>query len=84
MFVFFAYKDVPSKWTLIGGSLLLCVLAMHESRPLFEKSRDVYRSMSKRFSSRMSDVNNTQDIETSVGFEKSETPERVDAAVADE
>lgn len=37
LFVFFAYDEIPSKWTLIGGSLLLCVLAMHESQPLFEK-----------------------------------------------
>ena len=57
---------------------------MHESRPLFEKSRDVYRSMSKRFSSRMSEINSTQDIETSVGFEKSEIQERGGEAVADE
>ena len=42
---------MPSKWTLIGGSLLLCVLAVHESRPLFEKSQELYRSLSKRLSS---------------------------------
>ena len=35
----------------MGGSLLLCVLAVHESRPLFEKTRELYRSMSKRMSS---------------------------------
>lgn len=68
--MFFAYDEIPSKWTLTGGSLLLCVLAMHESQPLFEKSRDVYRSMSSRFSRRMSDVI-TQDVETSCGVGKS-------------
>eukprot|EP00956_Cyclotella_meneghiniana_P006009 scaffold7825_cov67-Cyclotella_meneghiniana.AAC.3 len=51
LLVFFAYKEVPSIYTLIGGSLLLVVLAAHESGPLFEKSREVYRTMSKRFSS---------------------------------
>lgn len=40
---------------MIGGSLLLCVLAVHESRPIFEKSKEVYRIMSKRFSSRLND-----------------------------
>jgi len=48
LFVFAAYGDVPSKWTLIGGSLLLSVLAIHESRPLFEKAQDVRRSLSSR------------------------------------
>ena len=38
--------------TLIGGLLLLVVLAGHESVPLFERLRDVYRTiMRKRFSS---------------------------------
>ena len=54
LFVFLAYRDaVPSKWTLIGGSLLLLVLALHESRPLFEKAKEVHRSISMRMSSRM-------------------------------
>ena len=54
--IFLAYNETPSKWTLIGGSL--CVLAVHESRPLFEKSRELYRSVSKRMSStsRINDV----------------------------
>ena len=52
LFVFLAYKDAPSKWTLIGGSLLLVVLALHESRPLFEKAKEVHRSISMRMSSR--------------------------------
>ena len=52
LFVFLAYRDVPSKWTLIGGSLLLVVLALHESRPLFEKAKEVHRSISMRMSSR--------------------------------
>ena len=54
LFVFLAYRDVPSKWTLIGGSLLLVVLALHESRPLFEKAKEVHRSISMRMSSRRS------------------------------
>lgn len=47
LFVFFAYNVVPGKWTLIGGSLLLIVLAAHESIPLFSKSREMYRRFSK-------------------------------------
>jgi hypothetical protein len=34
LFVYFAYGDVPTKWTLIRGSMLLEVLAVHESLPL--------------------------------------------------
>lgn len=52
LFVFLAYRDVPSKWTLIGGSLLLVVLAVHESRPLFEKAKEVHRSLTRQISSR--------------------------------
>merc|ERR1712161_109944 len=51
-FVYLAYGDVPSVWTLVGGSLLLVVLAVHESRPLFEKAREVQRSISRRLSSK--------------------------------
>ena len=51
LFVWLAYRDAPSKWTLIGGSLLLVVLALHESRPLFEKAKEVQRSVSRRISS---------------------------------
>jgi hypothetical protein len=69
LFVFFAYNDVPSKWTLIGGSLLLCILAAHESMPLFEKSKEVYRTMSKRFSSKMSD-GVVQDVQTTIELSK--------------
>eukprot|EP00751_Fragilariopsis_kerguelensis_P016213 CAMPEP_0170845184 /NCGR_PEP_ID=MMETSP0734-20130129/7431_1 /TAXON_ID=186038 /ORGANISM="Fragilariopsis kerguelensis, Strain L26-C5" /LENGTH=425 /DNA_ID=CAMNT_0011213953 /DNA_START=190 /DNA_END=1467 /DNA_ORIENTATION=- len=54
LFVYLAYGDVPSVWTLVGGSLLLVVLAVHESRPLFEKARVVQRSISRRLSKRMS------------------------------
>jgi len=53
LFVWLAYRDVPSKWTLIGGSLLLVVLALHESRPLFVKAKEVHRSLSRRISSRV-------------------------------
>jgi hypothetical protein len=53
--VFLAYNVAPSKWTLIGGSLLFCVLAAHESMPLVYKSREVYRTFSKRFSSKIGD-----------------------------
>merc|ERR1711865_500362 len=49
-FVYLAYGDVPSTYTLIGGGLLLTVLAVHESRPLFEKANTVRRSISRRFS----------------------------------
>lgn len=70
LFVFFAYNEIPSKWTLIGGSLLLCVLTIHESQPLFEKSRDVYRSMSSRFTGSVHDVI-TQELETSFDVGKS-------------
>jgi drug/metabolite transporter (DMT)-like permease len=53
LFVYFAYGDVPTKWTLIGGSLLLAVLAVHESLPLLERANDAVRaSISKRMSSR--------------------------------
>jgi len=48
LFVYLAFGDVPSKWTIIGGSLLLTVLAVHESRPLFEKVKEVQRSISRR------------------------------------
>ena len=51
--------------------MLLCVLAIHESRPLFQKSRDVYRSMSKRFSSKMIGDTVVQDIEASIEVNKS-------------
>ena len=59
LFVFLAYGDVPSKWTLIGGSLLLLVLAIHESRPLFEKAKELHRSISMRLSSRSGGVSTT-------------------------
>ena len=55
LFVFLAYRDAPSKWTLIGGPLLLIVLMAHESRPLFEKSKEAYKTMSKRFSATIED-----------------------------
>lgn len=71
LFVFFAYSDVPSKWTLIGGSLLLFVLAIHESRPLFEKSKEVYRTMSKRFSSRFGD-DIAQDVQSTIDISQTE------------
>ena len=70
LFVFFAFDEIPSKWTLIGGSLLLFILAAHESRPLFEKAREQYRSMSTRFSSRMSGII-TQEVELSLGISNS-------------
>ena len=54
LFVFLAYDDVPSKWTLIGGTLLLVVLAVHESRPLFEKAQSISRRISSRMGSRIS------------------------------
>jgi drug/metabolite transporter (DMT)-like permease len=34
LFVYLGYGDAPSVWTLVGGSLLLAVLAVHESYPL--------------------------------------------------
>ncbi|KAL3781370.1 hypothetical protein HJC23_013454 [Cyclotella cryptica] len=71
LFVFFAFDEIPSQWTLIGGSLLLFILAAHESRPLFEKAREQYRSMSTRFSSRMSGVI-IQEVESSLGVSKSD------------
>ena len=52
LFVYFAYGDIPSKWTIIGGSLLLVVLSVHESRPIFEKAKEVQRSISRRISTR--------------------------------
>jgi drug/metabolite transporter (DMT)-like permease len=52
LFVYFAYGDVPTNWTLIGGSLLLAVLAVHESLPLLERAGNTVRaSISKRMSS---------------------------------
>merc|ERR1712166_949951 len=51
LFVYLAYGDAPSKFTIIGGSLLLAVLAIHESRPIFEKAKDVSQSISRRISS---------------------------------
>jgi len=54
LFVYFAYGDVPAKWTIIGGSLLLVVLALHEATPLLsEKAIDLRLSVSNRISSRM-------------------------------
>jgi hypothetical protein len=48
----FVYGDFPTMWTLIGGSLLLAVLAVHESLPLLERANDTVRaSISKRMSS---------------------------------
>lgn len=39
MWVFLAYKEAPANWTLVGGALLLLVLALHElSRPLLPNS----------------------------------------------
>ena len=70
LFVFFAYNVVPGKWTLIGGSLLLIVLAAHESIPLFSKSREMYRRFSKRLSSEIgNDDKETQHMlaETLIG-----------------
>ena len=51
LFVYLAYGDAPSKFTIIGGSLLLAVLAIHESRPIFEKAKVVSQSISRRISS---------------------------------
>jgi hypothetical protein len=70
LMVFLAYDEVPSKWTLIGGSLLLCVLAAHESRPLFEKSREVYRSLSRRLSSKGSTLEATTAVQSSIVMSK--------------
>lgn len=67
--MYFAFDEIPSTWTLIGGSLLLFILAAHESRPLFEKAREQYRSMSTRFSSRMSGTI-TQQVESSFDISK--------------
>ena len=36
IWVFLAYGDVPSTWTIIGGSALLVILAVHESWPLLK------------------------------------------------
>merc|ERR1712166_516230 len=62
LFVYLAYGDAPSKFTIIGGSLLLTVLAIHESRPIFEKAKIVSQSISRRISSsrmmRNSSINN--------------------------
>jgi drug/metabolite transporter (DMT)-like permease len=44
LFVYFAYGDVPTRWTLIGGSLLLAVLAVHEALPLLERANDTVRA----------------------------------------
>merc|ERR1719491_1612701 len=70
LFVYLAYGDVPSVWTLVGGSLLLVVLALHESRPLFEKARVVQRSISRRLSKLMS---SSQVITLSVPMEKEDS-----------
>jgi len=43
LFVFLAYGDVPSLWTILGGSLLLVVLAVHEATPLFHKAHKTIR-----------------------------------------
>lgn len=77
LFVYFAYGDVPSKWTIIGGSLLLTVLAVHESRPLFKKAKELYRSISRRISTRMSssfarEVEEAPDIEDEIVSENEE------------
>ena len=56
LFVFFAYKDVPSIWTLIGGSLLLVVLVVHESYPLFQYDKGNDRRLSMRKSSQATSV----------------------------
>ena len=56
LFVFFAYKDVPSIWTLIGGSLLLVVLVVHESYPLFHNATGSDRRLSMRKSSQAPSV----------------------------
>jgi drug/metabolite transporter (DMT)-like permease len=55
LFVYLAYGDAPSTWTLIGGSLLLAVLALHESYPLLfgdRSSIDDSRTHSERKSGR--------------------------------
>ena len=43
LFVYFAYGNVPSNWTILGGSLLLVVLAIHESIPLCGIVRKSFR-----------------------------------------
>jgi len=43
LFVYFAYGNAPSNWTILGGSLLLVVLAIHESIPLCEIASKSFR-----------------------------------------
>lgn len=50
LFVYFAYGDIPSVWTIIGGSLLLAVLAVHESLPLFQKAKRSISRLSRKLS----------------------------------
>jgi drug/metabolite transporter (DMT)-like permease len=52
LFVYFAYGDIPSVWTIIGGSLLLTVLAVHESLPLFQKAKRSISRLTRKMSSR--------------------------------
>ena len=51
IWVFLAYGDAPSTWTLIGGSALLVILAVHESWPLLKKAHRVTRRMVSMFAS---------------------------------
>jgi drug/metabolite transporter (DMT)-like permease len=39
LWVFLAYGDVPQIWTIVGGFLLLFVLAFHEAKPFFERAQ---------------------------------------------
>lgn len=51
IWVFLAYGDVPSMWTLIGGTILLVILVVHESRPLLKKTHRLIRRMLSMFAS---------------------------------
>merc|ERR1712238_419620 len=79
-FVYLAYGDVPSVWTLVGGSLLLVVLAVHESRPLFEKARKVQRSLSRRLSSKRLSTSSSPVLTLPVNIPREEEEEEEDAS----
>jgi drug/metabolite transporter (DMT)-like permease len=87
LFVYFAYGDVPTKWTLIGGSMLLAVLAVHESLPLLERANDTVRaSIRKRMSSSSRTAAGAADVipADDRGVGSTEEEEEVDGNVDDD
>ena len=85
LFVYLAYRDAPSQWTIIGGSLLLVVLAVHEAGPLYDKATDLRRSLSRRISTKMASSRVFEkETAANASIEQEEGNEKGDASVGSE